>query len=138
MSDIPERDWRVFRELQKVALERFCERVLREIDRIASSEDKSWHQRYGTVFGLIERKDAVLARAFDGPRRSRAMLQLVAIHSESLITQEELERFTPDTQERLRGLAPAANPLGGGKLASNSSSSGHDVSASGADRRRST
>lgn len=104
MSAIPERDWRVFRELQEVALERFCERVLREVGRVVASEDKSWHQRYGTVFGLIQRKDAVLARAFDGPRRSKAILQLLALCSEGLLTEEELARFTPETQERLRGL----------------------------------
>jgi hypothetical protein len=107
MSDIPERDWRVFRELREVALERFCERVLREIGDIASATDSSWHQRYGNVFGLIERRDRELAHAFDGPSRSRAIDQLAEIHSHGLLTEEELGRFTPETRERLVVLSDA-------------------------------
>jgi hypothetical protein len=136
MSDIPEHDWRVFRELREVALERFCERVLREISDIASSTGSSWHQRYGTVFGLLERRDNELARAFNGPSRSKAIFQLVEIHSHGLLTEQELERFTPETRERLTVLSPAGAPSHSRKSASNSSSSGRVASSAG--RRRST
>ena len=36
-SDIPERDWKLFRQLQPLALERFCEKVLSEIRDINGS-----------------------------------------------------------------------------------------------------
>jgi hypothetical protein len=110
MADFPERDWRVFRELREIALERFCERVLREISDITSSGGGSWHQRYGDVFGLLERRDDELARAFNGPSRSSAIFQLAAIHSHGLLTQQELERFGPETRERLKILSPAGGP----------------------------
>ncbi len=101
MTTIPERDWRVFRELRVIALERFCERVLREVGDIAASTGKSWHERYGVIYGLIEREDAELARAFDGASRSRAFLQLAAMCARDLLTAEELDRFTPETRQRL-------------------------------------
>jgi hypothetical protein len=32
LHDFPESDWKVFRELREVALDRFCRRVLEEIE----------------------------------------------------------------------------------------------------------
>lgn len=107
MSDIPERDWRVFRDLRELALERFCERVLREIGSISAATDSSWHQRYGAVCGLLQNRDKELARAFDGLSRSRSMLQLAEMQSHGLLTVEELGRFTPETRERLKVLLGA-------------------------------
>jgi hypothetical protein len=126
MADIPERDWRAFRELRELALERFCERVLREITALASSAGSSWHQRYGMVFGLLEQRDDELARAFNGPSRSKAILQLAAIYSHALLTEDELARFTPETRERLRVIAPGGSAFGADKHASNFSSSGRE------------
>ncbi len=101
MASIPERDWRVFRELRKNALERFCERVLREVGDIAASPEKSWHERYGAVYSLMMREDAALARAFDDASRSRALFQLAAMQARDFLTAEELDRFTPETRQRL-------------------------------------
>ena len=36
MPDIPERDWKLLRELAPVALNRFCEQILREAAAIAA------------------------------------------------------------------------------------------------------
>jgi len=122
MAEIPERDWRVLQALRKIALERFCERVLREIGEVTSSGGASWHERYGTVFGLLEHRDRELARAFDGPSRSRAIFQLAEIHSHGLLTEEELGRFTPETRERLAALsavrADASNSRSNGRATS--------------------
>jgi hypothetical protein len=34
LHDVPESDWKVFRELQQHALERFCQRALEEVQTI--------------------------------------------------------------------------------------------------------
>jgi hypothetical protein len=52
---IPESDWKIFRQLHPVALERFCERTLSEVGRLASDTGKSAHERYLAVFRLIQR-----------------------------------------------------------------------------------
>ena len=46
MITISEKDWRVFRKLREVALERFCTRVLDDAGRIAAERTKSAHARY--------------------------------------------------------------------------------------------
>jgi hypothetical protein len=43
--DIPERDWQVFREIHRIARERFCERMLSEIATASSAPDQGAHER---------------------------------------------------------------------------------------------
>ncbi len=109
MADIPEHDWRVLRGLREVALERFCERVLRELGSISSAKEVSWHQRYLDVFALLNRRDDELARAFNFNSRSKAII-LAQIHSHGLLTQQELERFTPATLAAVEVLSKLGKP----------------------------
>jgi len=103
-SDISERDWKLFRQLQPIALERFCENVLSEIREISSS-DQSAHKRYLRVFKSVRNQDKELATLFNNPRRSTAWFQLSLIHSHGLLTLEEMHRFSPETQKRVSELA---------------------------------
>ena len=69
---INESDWRLFRKLEPIALDRFCERVLSEINQISCDSNKTSHQRYAAIFKLLERRDGELADAFNDLRRSTA------------------------------------------------------------------
>src|SRR5688500_322642 len=94
--EIRESDWKLFRELHPIAVNRFCERVLSEIAAITSDASKTPHARYGDIFTLVRERDRQIARAFDDKRRSTALLQLGIIHAFGLITDEELGRFSPE------------------------------------------
>jgi hypothetical protein len=96
--EISESDWKLFRGLQPVALERFCEGVLSEVGRLASDPGKSAHERYLAVFQLLQRRDKELAEAFDDLRRSTARRQLAIIRSRGLLTEEEFGRFSSETK----------------------------------------
>jgi hypothetical protein len=74
LDRINESDWKLFRQLQAIALQRFCQRVLDEVVQVASNADKTSHERYGEMYGLIKDRDKELAHAFDDPRRSRALV----------------------------------------------------------------
>lgn len=102
---MPESDWKVFRKLREIALERFCERVLAEVSSVAARPDASYYKRYLDVFEVVRRRDRELAYAFDDPRRSRAFLQLLSIHSHGLLTDDELTGFSVETRELLRRFA---------------------------------
>jgi hypothetical protein len=97
--DIPEADWKTFRQLRAVALERFCERVLADIRSASSVAGHSAHERYLKVFEILRDKDKELASLFDNPRRSTAKVQLSMIVSAGLLTDEELLRFSPETRK---------------------------------------
>lgn len=100
--DISESDWKIFRELRAIALERFCRRILDEIRDISADETKSPHQRYLAVYDRIHRRDREIAEAFNDPRRSRAFLQLRSIQFLRLLADEELGRFSPEVCEFLQ------------------------------------
>ena len=107
---INESDWRLFRKLEPIALDRFCERVLSEINQISSDSNKTSHQRYVAIFKLLERRDRELADAFNDLRRSTAWRQLALIQSHGLLTEKEMADFTAETRgviELLNRLAAA-------------------------------
>src|SRR5690349_17246983 len=104
--EIRESDWKLLRDLKPVALERFCDRVLTELAALSTADGKGAHERYLAVFDQLTRRDRDLSRAFDGLRRSTALLQLAVMRSHGLFTDEEFARFSPETRravDTLRG-----------------------------------
>ena len=102
---IVEADWRIFRELRSIALERFCQRVLDEVASLSTDTRTTAHERYLAIWKVIHQRNTELADAFDNPRRSTALLQLARIRTLQLLTPEELDRFSPETREIVTDLA---------------------------------
>jgi hypothetical protein len=98
MNPISEADWKWLRELQPIALERFCRRVLEEIDDIVVDVKRTNHERYLAVFELVRERDRELADAFDDLRRSDAFFHLAQIQLRELLTDEEMAGFSADAQ----------------------------------------
>lgn len=98
-GSITESDWKVFRRLHAVALDRYCERLLGEAGGIISDRSKSHHDRYTELYDTIRRRDKEMAAAFDDFRRSTALLQISIIHSLNLWSEEELGHFSDDARE---------------------------------------
>lgn len=101
-AHVPESDWKKFRRFREVALERFCDRTLQEIARLAADPSSGSHQRYLKIYALIERRDREIGRAFNDPRRSRALHQLSAMHALGLLEAGELDAFTDETREAVK------------------------------------
>jgi hypothetical protein len=99
VREIKESDWKLLRQLHSVALERFCQRVLVEIERIASKSAGSHHERYLKIYKLIHNRDKEMGHAFDNPRRSNAFIQLATLKGLQLLTDEEFSRFSLETRE---------------------------------------
>ena len=115
--DIPESDWKIFRDVRAAALERFCQRVLGDVERIMSDEARSFHDRYLEIYKLIERRDGELAHAFNDMRRSTAIFQLAVICSLDLLTPDEKLRFTLGTRDAIESLAGLSRSAGKDKHA---------------------
>jgi hypothetical protein len=98
--EIKESDWKVFRGLHSVALERYCRRVLEEV-RAAAECRGDYHDCYRRVYRLIRERDKTMAAAFDDPRRSTAFILLANMIREELLTEEELKQFSLEAQERI-------------------------------------
>jgi hypothetical protein len=104
-DSVPESDWKAFREIRELALQRFCERVLEELVALTQDRSRSTHERYLAVFRLIQERDEQLADAFNDPARSRMLLQLANICALGVLSSSELERLTRETRSILESLA---------------------------------
>jgi hypothetical protein len=99
---ISEADWRKFTRLRLIALDRFCQRVLDECQAICTAESMTVHERYGELFGRLQKRDREMRQAFDDFRRSTAAmcLRLMVIHD--LVTEEELSEFSSEVRDMVR------------------------------------
>jgi pRiA4b ORF-3-like protein len=114
LRNAPESDWKAFRELREVALQRFCERVLGEVASIAQDSSRSHHERYLTLFRHMEQCDEQLAYAFNDPARSRMIAQLAALRRLDLVAPHELGRFTQEARSTIESLAEPSKRVHGG------------------------
>jgi hypothetical protein len=104
-AHLPESDWKKFRRLREVALERLCDRTLKEIVRLATNASSGSHQKYLAIYEFIQKRDREMASAFNDPRRSRALQQLSAMHALGLLEVGELDVFTDETREAVEFLS---------------------------------
>ena len=100
-TEIKESDWKLFRRLHKIALERFCERVLKEVQAAAAKHTDGYHDSYLKVFALIRDRDKIIATAFDDVSRSKAFVLLANIKQQGLLTEEELMQFSSEARDAL-------------------------------------
>ena len=102
MQYIKESDWKQLRQLKDVALERLCQRTLEDLQRTALAPSQTWHERYLQVYSLIHEHDKEIADIFNDLRRSTAQLRLMMMRTAGLVTDEEMSRFTEETQKASR------------------------------------
>jgi len=101
--DIAESDWKVLRKLHPVALDRFCRRIIDEIESVVADSSRSHHQRYLAIYQLVERRDGEIADAFNDMRRSRAMMRICHLRNLGLLSDEEFARFSEKTRGAVQG-----------------------------------
>lgn len=102
--EVPESDWKTFRELRERALERFCRESLSRVQELCGDTSRDPHERYLEVSRYLQDRDEELGRAFHDPRRTRMIYQLAAIHSAGLLEPEEFDRFSEETRSRIEVL----------------------------------
>ena len=106
----PESDWKIFRELRELALDRFCKRILDQLETLRLDTSRSHHERYLDTFRFLQDRDDEVAHAFNDPRRSQMIIQLAAIHAYGLLEPDELARFTTETRDTIESFAKEFAP----------------------------
>ena len=101
MRDFKESDWKIFRALHEVALDRFCQRVLATSSEIISDAELGNHERYLKLYKLVRERDKELAHMFDRVSRSAALEQLTLLRRENLVTDDEFARFSSETRDAI-------------------------------------
>ena len=96
---IAEADWKLLRKLQPIALARFCQRALDEIELTLNDADKTSHERYLAIYELMGQRDGELAETFDDLRRSNAFFHLARFQLHELLTEKEMAAFSDDARQ---------------------------------------
>ena len=102
--EVPEADWKVFRQLRDRALERFAEQILGEVAGICVDQIHPPHERYLEVWRVLREHDMAMAGAFDHLSRSRMFTHLAPMKALGLVDAADLSRMSTETQERIRVL----------------------------------
>ena len=103
-THIPEADWRQFKQVYAVLEERFCQRVLNDLAELLRAGGGTAHDQYLRIYEMIRERDKELGDAFDDFRRSRSVLQLAQMRRLGLLMEEELSKFSAETQAIIRGV----------------------------------
>jgi len=101
-AKVRESDWKHFKKIRKLALERMCERALTDVVNTASDSSMTQHERYGAVYEKIKGYDKQIASAFDGLSRSQMDFHLVFMCKWKLIEDSELEPFSEEFKDHLK------------------------------------
>jgi hypothetical protein len=109
MRENKESDWKIFKRLREVALERFCERTLGEVARISSDSTKTKHERYLAIGRLLRERNEEIVPIFDYLRRSTAVRQVCAFRPHDLLTEQELREFSPDLVKMVEDILEIMN-----------------------------
>lgn len=100
-NEVSKSDWKHFNAVRAAALERLCSRILDNVCETAADKTKTPHERFLSVYELVNESNQDVARGFDFLSRSRMMLQLAAMQSMNLLEQAELEGFSEKVREQL-------------------------------------
>ena len=101
--EIEERDWKRWRQLTPILLDRFCEGVLRKAATFSASPGSS-HEQFLALHRFLGDSNRDVARVFDNPRRSTALVQIAAAVSLGIMTAEELASFSEEFRDRVEAI----------------------------------
>ncbi|HYW75602.1 MAG TPA: hypothetical protein VFA48_03130 [Gammaproteobacteria bacterium] len=93
---ISESDWKKFKKIKESALERFCGGAMDECQEVLANRDASNHARYLYLYKLVVNYDKRIASLFNDHSRSKAMIQLMLLRQEGLVTNDELETLSEE------------------------------------------
>lgn len=98
---IIESDWKKFKELHKLALDRFCLGVLADAETIAQHSALSPHARYRMLYRLTRDRDEDIVQTFDRYSRSSALMALRMMVMHDLLTDAELSILSEETRKKI-------------------------------------
>ena len=105
-----ESEWKKFKMLKALCLERFCDGVLNDATNICKSAEKTAHERLGELYKLIRDQDKELVNAFDGLSRSKAFIQLMMMYRMGLVEEKQLDEFKGETKNSVHDIVNRDDP----------------------------
>lgn len=98
---VSDNDWKKYRELHELALDRFCQGALANAQTIAQNEALSAHARFRTLHRMMRSRDKDLASMFNTSQRSEVWLSLMLMVAHGLLSDEDLSVLSEELRARL-------------------------------------
>lgn len=98
MLPIPEKDWKLFRQLQSELTAKACELIFKQVNDIASAREGNEHQSYLNLYDLVKTEDAKIAEMFNNPTRNNVKLKIVLMKKNDVLSDKQLQMFSEETQ----------------------------------------
>ena len=103
-ESISERDWKYMRTIHDDLLATLCERINSQSEVILKQGRNTPHKTYLDLYRHIQDSDDIIARCFNDWRRSTLQMKISALHEYGLLTDAQIQKLSPETQERLKAL----------------------------------
>jgi hypothetical protein len=94
--NISEADWKVYKRIRELAVERYAQRVLDEVAQICRDKTAPAADRFAELPRLIRDRDKASFHIFDTLRRSSAVRCLIMMRQHDLVTEEEMQSFSAE------------------------------------------
>ncbi|MEH6578636.1 MAG: hypothetical protein V7731_16360 [Amphritea sp.] len=95
-----ESDWKTFKKIKEIAIEKFCNGVLDESQEVISDQSEHAHNKYLSLYDLLQKRNKKMAILFDGHSRSNAAMQLIGIRSNGLADEAFICQLSEEFKER--------------------------------------
>ena len=103
-ESISERDWKYMRTIHDDLLAALCGRINTQSEVILKQQRDTPHKTYLELYRHIQDSDDIIACCFNDWRRSNLQMKLSALHEHGLLTETQIQKLSPVTQERLKAL----------------------------------
>jgi len=103
-GSILERDWKYMKKVKDDLLVILCQQINRRSVVILNEDRGSEYEKYLRHYEHVKNSDHIIAECFNDRRRSTLMLKLIALQHYDLLTEEQVEQLSGDTQQKLKAL----------------------------------
>ena len=102
--NIAEKDWKKLRTLKDAALNIACERTFQKITKLIESRGAENHKYYLKLWKVLQEEDKEISLLFDDLKRSTAVFKLAMWKRNGLLSAEDFEELTEETQKRIESI----------------------------------
>ena len=95
-----ESDWKTFKKIKDLALEKFCEISFSEFQKCMGDDSTHIHERYCKNYKLVQARDKRMGILFDGLSRSKASMQLLQIRGEGIADEALIAKLSDEFREQ--------------------------------------
>lgn len=102
MVDFKESDWKLFRSKLDELRERFLNKQNIKLTKYLTDPSKTSTEQFWDSFEEMKNIESILKLCLDGYSRSKMFLHILAMYRHGMMTDEDLQQFSEETQKSVK------------------------------------